>query len=250
MIISGLPKALRESLPFAHKQQKDTDWNRRIFLEGVFLHLNTGATLASTDGKRLRKIVLNTNTYEETKAIIPQDVIKAIQKFSGNVGLEISDDTITITDDSGQTATGGLIPGDYPNYESVIAPTADYTCVVKVDRIVLLTALKMVTPPDTKFKDGKEYPVEIDLWDERMFLCVRPGLSRYSAWEGDIYRYSLPVISDSWNHYMIDMRFLIDSLKNTDDDMATISFGEFTNGPSPVRIEYANKVDLIMPMRF
>ena len=117
----------------------------------VFLHLNTGALIYATDGKRLAKIMANETKYPtELKAIVPTSAIKAMQFFTGSIGIGKDDALISFTSESGWTLISRLIEGDYPDAEAVIAPMNRNTHRVIVSLSKLQTAYNILSPPKPK----------------------------------------------------------------------------------------------------
>ena len=125
--------------------------NGRQQINGVFLHLNTGALIYATDSKRLAKIMANNTSYPtELKAIVPTSAIKAMQFFTGSIGIGKDDTSISFTSESGWTLTSRLIEGDYPDAEAVIAPMNRNTHRVIVSLSKLQTAYNILSPPKQK----------------------------------------------------------------------------------------------------
>jgi len=145
--VDHLPMYANKATPFT-----STD-DMKQFLNGVLMHLNTGALLYATDGKRLAKIMANETNYPtELKAIVPTSAVKAMQFFTGSIGIGMNDNQISFTSESGWTLISRLIEGDYPDAEAVISPMNKNTHKAVVNLSRLRTAYNILSPPKQKDK--------------------------------------------------------------------------------------------------
>ncbi|RVM08414.1 DNA polymerase III subunit beta [Sinorhizobium meliloti] len=118
----------------------------RYYLNGIFTHsVEDGVCLVATDGHRLSKRIIRTETEAAMPGvIIPRGAVKVISKIlpkEGPVHLQVSDRVVRIA--AGDTTlTSKLIDGTFPDYQRVI-PT-QHEMLATIDVQALSTSIDRV----------------------------------------------------------------------------------------------------------
>lgn len=118
----------------------------RYYLNGIFTHpVEDGVCLVATDGHRLSKRIIRTETDAAMPGvIIPRGAVKVISKIlpkEGPIHLQVSDSVIRIA--AGDTTlTSKLIDGTFPDYQRVI-PT-QHEMLATIDVQALSTSIDRV----------------------------------------------------------------------------------------------------------
>lgn len=261
-ILMGLPKADYPVLPTFSKEEMfnlsetmlktilrrtsfaaSTDETRYI-LNGVYILIEKGLLkVVATDGRRLAYI--NTNNIDKNikqKAIIPTKAVNELQRVlssengKSGVNVGISDNQIVFNVDS-VTVISRLIEGTYPNYEQVIPKSNDLKIKMKTkDTLSAVKQMALLVSDKTsvvKFLFGKN--------------VLKMSASAQGLGSGEV---ELDVEHSGKNlEIAFNPAFLIDILKNIDEDEFFI---ELTSSLNPAVVKPSNNKDylcVIMPMR-
>lgn len=198
--------------------------------------------VVSLDGHRIsiRNILLK-NSYEQNKVIVPGKTLNEISKIlAGDVSKDVTifftnkhilfefDDTIVVS---------RLIEGDYFNINQMLS--SDYETKLKINKKELLSCIDRAT---LLIKEGDKKPVIINIVDNTMELKLNSTVGSMNE-EIDI--------TKTGKNIMIGFnpKFLIDALKNIDDEEITIYLLN-PKAPCFIRDEKEQYIYLILPVNF
>lgn len=198
--------------------------------------------VVSLDGHRIsiRNILLK-NSYEQNKVIVPGKTLNEISKIlAGDVSKDV---TIFFTnkhilfefDDT--TVVSRLIEGDYFNINQMLS--SDYETKLKINKKELLSCIDRAT---LLIKEGDKKPVIINIVDNTMELKLNSTVGSMNE-EIDITKTGKDIMIG------FNPKFLIDALKNIDDEEITIYLLN-PKAPCFIRDEKEQYIYLILPVNF
>lgn len=198
--------------------------------------------VVSLDGHRIsiRNILLK-NSYEQNKVIVPGKTLNEISKIlAGDVSKDVTifftnkhilfefDDTIVVS---------RLIEGDYFNINQMLS--SDYETKLKINKKELLSCIDRAT---LLIKEGDKKPVIINIVDNTMELKLNSTVGSMNE-EIDITKTGKDIMIG------FNPKFLIDALKNIDDEEITIYLLN-PKAPCFIRDEKEQYIYLILPVNF
>jgi DNA polymerase-3 subunit beta len=97
----------------------------RYYLNGVYFESSPhGLVAVATDGHRLLAINLPNEHHDNVSAIVPRALIEiAVKTKAPNIDISIDGVNVTLSS-AGQSTSGGLTEGKFPDYRRVIPTTA------------------------------------------------------------------------------------------------------------------------------
>jgi len=222
-------KSKLQSVSYAIAQNDVRYYLNGLLIDGCGDHIN----VVATDGHRLAKTSIDTDSGAEGQWIIPREaVIEIIKMIDGDTTIELSDSKIRVTSGS-VTLTSKLIDGRFPDYQRVIPAMVNDSFTVNtkdlrsaINRAVILSNVKyrsILVGIDKNTMTLKAKNLESEESDEEFDI----------VYDGEKYEIGL------------NCAYLAEALSNCGNEA---NFGVIDSN-SPAKLEDGESVHILMPMR-
>lgn len=238
----GIPAADLERLIRSTVYAVATD-ESRLELSGVLIEIGARSiSFVGTDGHRLARASLQTETGYEWKVLVPPRTLATLQRLvpEADEAVRVATDGKHVRFDVGShQLVGRLLSGEYPNYERVIPEGNDRKAVISTGS--LLAAVRRVG-------------IFSDSFTKRVTLGLESGKLRISVQTQDIgeaeeeieAKYDGEPLGISYN-----AAYLIDMLRTIESDELEMAFKTAMQAGlfRPVSEEAGQLLCLVMPLR-
>ena len=207
----------------------------RDYLNGLFIHIKDGKLISvSTDGKRLSKSSIGTNSENFKGAIIPKKAVAEILKIinSESVSISISESKIKV-ESGNYLLVSKLINADFPSYEQIL-PNNNKK--IEIDKKSFSEAIGRVSVITDMGNNYIKFTIE-----DNLFKLESKSNINGVANEEIIIDYN-----DDKVEVYFDAKLLLEAISTIESDILSL---ELSNDTKPMVIQDKNVYNLIMPIR-